>query len=117
VVRSPRPADRQRHPSPASSPHGGQSEPSASRQVPAEQKAAEFTAQYARRAAVEGTHAQAVRRCGLRQSRYIGHAKTHLQHLITAVALNVVRLHAWWWGMPPANARCSAFAALQGAVA
>jgi transposase len=81
------------------------------------QETTEFKAQYARRAGVEGTHAQAIRRCGLRHSRYIGLAKTHLQHLITAVALNVVRLNAWWRGTPLANTRGSPLAALQRAVA
>jgi transposase len=81
------------------------------------QETAECKAQYARRAGVEGTHAQAIRRCGLRRSRYIGLAKTRLQHLITAVALNMVRLDAWWRGTPLANTRCSPFAALQRAVA
>jgi hypothetical protein len=37
---------------------------------------AEFTAQYAQRAGIEGTQSQAIRRCGLRQCRYVGHAKT-----------------------------------------
>jgi hypothetical protein len=36
------------------------------------QETAEFTAQYARRAGGEGTHVQPIRRCGLRQSRYMG---------------------------------------------
>ena len=81
------------------------------------QETAAFKAQYAARAGVEGTHAQGIRRCGLRQSRYIGLAKTHLQHLITAVALNVVRLNAWWRGTPLASTRGSPFAALQRAVA
>jgi transposase len=81
------------------------------------QETVEFKAQYARRAGVEGTHAQAIRRCGLRRSRYVGLAKTHLQHMITAVALNVVRLGAWWLGTPPAKTRCSPFATLRGAVA
>ena len=81
------------------------------------QETAAFKAQYAARAGVEGTHAQGIRRCGLRQSRYIGLAKTHLQHLITAVALNVVRLNAWWRGTPLASTRVSPLAALQRAVA
>jgi transposase len=81
------------------------------------QETAEFTAQYARRAGVEGTHAQGIRRCGLRRARYLGLAKTHLQHLLTAVALNVIRLGEWWLGTPPAKTRCSPFAALRGAVA
>jgi transposase len=71
-----------------------------------------FRRQYAARAGIEGTHEQAIRRCGLRQSRYIGLAKTHLQHLITATAINVVRVAAWLEGTPQAKTRRSAFAAL-----
>jgi transposase len=81
------------------------------------QETAAFTAQYAQRAGVEGTHAQAIRRCGLRRARYIGLTKTHLQHLRTAVALNVVRLAEWWLGTPPAKTRRSAFATLRMAAA
>jgi transposase len=81
------------------------------------QESAAFTAQYAQRAGIEGTHAQGIRRCGLRHSRYMGLAKTHLQHVITAVALNVVRLGAWWLGVPLAKTRCSPFAALRRAAA
>ena len=81
------------------------------------QETAAFKAQYAQRAGVEGTHSQGVRRCGLRRARYIGLAKTHLQHLITAVALNVVRLGEWWLGTPQAKTRCSPFAALRAVAA
>jgi transposase len=77
----------------------------------------EFRQQYAARAGVEGTHSQAIRQCGLRQSRYLGLAKTHLQHLLTAVALNVVRLGEWWLGRHQAKTRCSPFAALRIATA
>jgi transposase len=77
------------------------------------QETAAFTAQYAPRAGVEGTHAQGIRRCGLRRTRYVGLAKTHLQHLITAVALNVIRVGAWWLGTPQAKTRCSPFIALR----
>jgi len=73
----------------------------------------EFAQQYAPRAGIEGTHAQGLRRCGLRQSRYIGLAKTHLQHIATAVALNLVRLGEWWAGTPQAKTRYSSFARLQ----
>jgi transposase len=55
----------------------------------------EFPLQYAARAGVEGTHAQAIRRCGLRRCRYIGQAKAHLQHVLTAVAIDLVRLSEW----------------------
>jgi len=37
-----------------------------------------FRQQYVARAGVESTREQAIRRCGLRQCRYIGLAKTHL---------------------------------------
>ena len=47
--------------------------------------------EYKKRAGIEGSLSQGVRRSGLRQSRYLGLAKTHLQHLATAVSLNLVR--------------------------
>jgi transposase len=74
-----------------------------------------FTQQYAPRAGIEGTHAQGIRQCGLRQARYIGLARTHLQHLATAAALNVVRIGEWLAGTPQAKTRCSPFAALKAA--
>ena len=75
----------------------------------------EFRQQYAPRAGIESTHAQGIRRSGLRQTRYIGLAKTHLQHLATAAALNFVRLGEWLAGTPRARTRCSSFAALKAA--
>src|SRR5262245_27641624 len=53
-----------------------------------------FALAYAQRAGVESAHAQALRRCDLRRSRYVGLSKTHLQHVLTAVALNLVRVWA-----------------------
>jgi hypothetical protein len=47
------------------------------------------------RAGIEAKHGQAVRRCGLRRCRYIGLAKTHLQHLISAAAINLARIANW----------------------
>jgi transposase len=81
------------------------------------QETAAFKAQYAQRAGIEGTHAQGIRRCGLRWARYRGLAKTRLQHLITAVALKMVRLGEWWLGTPQAKTRCSPFAALRAVAA
>ena len=74
-----------------------------------------FSQQYASRAGIESPHAQGIRRCGLRQARYIGLTKTHLQHLATAAALNFVRLGEWLAGTPQAKTRCSPFAALKAA--
>jgi transposase len=59
------------------------------------QTSAAFQEHYNRRAGVEGTVSQGVRRCDLRQARYIGLAKTHLQHVLTAAALNLVRVAHW----------------------
>ena len=67
---------------------------------------------YARRAGIEGTLAQGVRAFGLRRSRYLGLAKTHLQHVATAAAVNLERLAAWFQTVPRATTRTSRFAAL-----
>lgn len=72
----------------------------------------EFKVRYAARAGVEGTLSQGTRRLGLRRARYIGPAKTHLQHVLTATALNLVRLAAWLQDIPRAATRVSPFAAL-----
>jgi transposase len=77
------------------------------------QRTEEFRQQYAARAGVEGTHAQALQRCGLRQCRYVGTAKVHLQHVLTAAALNLVRIADWWTGTLRAATRRSRFAALR----
>lgn len=76
-----------------------------------------FRARYAPRAGIEATHEQAIRRCGLRRTRYLGLARTHLQHIVTAAAINLVRLGAWWAGRGKAPTRCSRFAALKPAAA
>jgi Transposase DDE domain len=59
-----------------------------------EQLTPEFRKLYATRAGVEGTLSQAVRGMGLRRARYDGLARTHMQHILTAVAINVVRIDA-----------------------
>ncbi len=67
---------------------------------------------YNARAGIEGTISQGVRGFGLRQSRYWGSAKTHLQHLATAAAINLDRLGAWFEERPLAKTRVSRFAKL-----
>jgi len=79
------------------------------------QETAAFRAGYAARAGIEGTHAQAISRCGLRRCRYVGLAKTRLQHILIAVAVNLVRVAAWCAGIPVARTRLSRFATLQAA--
>jgi transposase len=72
----------------------------------------EYRDVYARRAGVEGTLAQGIRVGDLRHSRYLGLARTHLQQIIIAVALNLLRTLAWLHEVPRAPTRVSAFAAL-----
>jgi transposase len=73
---------------------------------------AEYKTLYRQRAGVEGTISQTVRRSGIHQARYVGLAKTHLQHLLTAAATNVVRLINWLTDVPRAKTRRSAFVKL-----
>jgi len=77
----------------------------------------DFKTEYAKRAGVEGTLAQAVRTCEVRRSRYIGIGRTHLDHLMTGAALNIVRLLSWLAGVPKAKTRLSPFAQLYRATA
>jgi transposase len=78
-----------------------------------EQQTEAFRLQYAARAGIEGTHEQALRRCGLRYCRYIGAAKARLQHVISAAAINLMRINDWWTSTPRARTRQSRFAALE----
>ena len=55
---------------------------------------------------------QGVRAFGLRRARYRGAAKTRLQNVAIAAALNLDRLAAWWAGRPLAPTRTSHFASL-----
>ena len=72
----------------------------------------EFKERYALRSGIEGTISQGVRAFDLRRSRYIGQVKTHLQHIITAAALNVSRILAYLMGVSRDGTRVSRFAAL-----
>ena len=72
----------------------------------------EFQERYAKRSGIEGTISQGVRAFDLRTSRYIGLKKTHLQHVLTATAMNVVRLFQWQMDDTPFQPRISRFAAL-----
>jgi IS5 family transposase len=67
---------------------------------------------YGRRAGIEGTISQGVRAFGLRRSRYRGLARTRLQHVATAAAIDLARLGDWFRAIPRATTRTSRFAAL-----
>jgi transposase len=77
----------------------------------------EFQEHYKKRAGIEGTISQGVRAFGLRRSRYVGQAKTALQHIAIAAAINLVQLGAWWQGIEPGMTRISAFARVMQPVA
>jgi hypothetical protein len=76
------------------------------------EKTEPFKEKYKRRAGVEGTVAQAVNALGARRNRYRGLARTHLQHIATAAAINLRRIAAWLMGDRPGMTRLSPFAAL-----
>jgi Transposase DDE domain len=63
------------------------------------QATAAFKTLYGQRAGIESAFSQGARRFALRRSRYRGLARTQLQLLVTAVAMNLVRLVAWF-GQP-----------------
>jgi IS5 family transposase len=67
---------------------------------------------YKRRAGIEGTISQGVRSFGLRRARYWGQAKTHLQHVATAAAMNLSRIADWLGDIPRAKTRKSRFTRL-----
>jgi transposase len=71
-----------------------------------------FKQLYAARAGIEGCLSQGVRAFGLRYARYRGQAKTHLQHILMAIAINIVRVVAWVQDIPRATTRQSSFARL-----
>lgn len=78
----------------------------------AEQQTPEWKQTYNVRAGIEGTFSQGVRSTGLRRSRYRGQAKTHLQNVAIACAINLQRLTDHWSSVLPAQTRTSTFARL-----
>ena len=76
------------------------------------EQTAAYQTGYAKRAGIEGTLSQAVRACGVRRAHDTGAVNTHLQHVLTAAALNVPRIGHWLAGDRPAQTRLSPFIAL-----
>ena len=72
-----------------------------------EQKTRNWQTKYALRAGVEGTIHQAVAVTDIRHARYRGLPKVHLQHVNSAIALNLIRLDAWWNNRPLDRGRTS----------
>jgi len=76
------------------------------------QNTEEFKERYSQRAGIEGTISQAVYALDMRRCRYRGLEKTHLQHVLTACAINLKRVVDWFNEKPHAQTRKSRFAAL-----
>jgi transposase len=76
-----------------------------------------WRADYARRAGVEATIRQGVAVTGMRRARYRGLPKTTLEHVYSAVALNLIRLNAYWNGHPLDRTRTSHLTRLEHALA
>jgi transposase len=89
-----------------------QEQHAALQQVRQEQATPSFWKKYAQRSGIEGTISQSVRGYDLRYARYVGLAKTNLQSIATATAINLHRLFDWWQHRPRAKTRISAFAKL-----
>lgn len=77
-----------------------------------EQDTPAFRQDYQTRAGIEGTLSQAIRGMGMRRARYDGLHKTHLEHVLTAVAINVVRIDAVLTHTPRGRTRRSNFTRL-----
>jgi transposase len=75
----------------------------------------DFKEVYKKRAGAEGTISQAVGVLGMRRTRYRGMDKVHLQHLMTAAAMNLMRVLDWLSGKERATTKVSAFARLAAA--
>lgn len=80
------------------------------------QETESFKRTYDKRAGVEGSIGQATGRFELRRCRYIGLAKTLLQHVIIAAAINLSRMWDWWQDVPRSQTRISRFARLSPTV-
>ena len=68
---------------------------------------------YRKRAGVEGTISEGVRSGSLRRARYKNLAKTHLQQIASAAAMNFDRFVSWVTDIPQAETRRSRFAQIQ----
>jgi transposase len=69
------------------------------------QHTAAFWQEYKLRAGVEGTVSALVRQHGARRTRYQGSCKTHVQSLLTAIAVNLRRAALWLMGERPGTTR------------
>ena len=81
-------------------------------QARAEQTTSTFKRRYRSRLGIEGTISQAVRAFELRETRYLGLAKTHLQAVALATAIDLCRFWDYLRGTGLGQVKSSPFAAL-----
>jgi transposase len=67
------------------------------------QRTEDFKREYSKRAGIEGTISQAIKQTDMRRSRSVGLQKTHLEKLLQAAGLNLLRIGQWL--MDPSFAR------------
>ena len=77
-----------------------------------EQQTAAFQQAYTLRAGIEGTVSETVRAHGARETRYIGLAKTYVQAILTAIAVNLKRAALWLMAKVPTHTRAPGLACL-----
>ena len=80
--------------------------------VQAQEKSAEFALECAQRAGIEVAYSQGVRSMKLHRARYVGLAKTRLEHTFVGGTNNLVRIGNWLIGVPFAKTRKSSFVKL-----
>ncbi len=81
-------------------------------QARAEQTKETFGPKYRSRISIEGTISQAVRAFELRETRYMGLAKTHLQGVALAAGINLSRFYDYLCGTGLGQTRASAYVTL-----
>ncbi len=79
----------------------------------ADQDTRSWQEKYRIHAGAESTMRQAVAVTGTRRARYRGLAKTHLEHVYSAAALNLIRLDTYWNDKPLDRHRTSHLARLE----
>jgi transposase len=81
------------------------------------QNTPEFRAEYSNRSGSEGTVSQLVRRAKVRRSKYFTREKTHLNNVLSAAAINVIRMGNWLLGIGRAKTRQARYDMLFAATA
>ena len=79
------------------------------------QQTEKWQRRYATRAGTETPLSQNVRAHGLRRSRYRGLARTHVQHVLTAMTCNAARVTDWIDSAPRTRRRATHFRFLYSA--